>query len=188
MPGRGRPGPTGIMGKAKDVVLITICSLVVLGFLFFAGMRSADVYYKSAWIVTHFPPAGTLCSEPFCLRTDTSKPESRFLELHFAYCPQHLSGGTQGRGRGAVLFFFFAFVVLLFSFLAIPIVGALFRVAAWPVLIPMWLAGKLPRSRLLPYARYADSGRRAPGDWLEPAGMWTGAVIALAAIALYCWW
>jgi hypothetical protein len=173
----------------KDIILTVISVAVVVGFLAFVAVRTADVYYKAAWIVTHFPPPGNLCSEAFCVRSDTSKPDRSFGELHYAYCSQHLASGFQGRGgRSAAVAVLSVVFIFICSFVSVPILGALFRVIAWPVLIPLRLMGKLPSGRLLPFARYADAGRSAPGDWLEPAGMWTGALVAVVAMALYCWW
>lgn len=173
---------------AKDVLVALIVGVVLLGFLALAAVRTADLYYKAAWIATHFPPKGTVCTELFCLRTDTAKPEREFLKLHFAYCPDHLPSGFQGRGgRSNGIVVYLALFVTLISFLSVPIFGALFRILAWPALIPMRMAGKLPPGNLLPFARKAESPS-APGAWLETAGMWTGAAVAVVAITFYCWW
>jgi hypothetical protein len=169
---------------AKDVLVALVVGIVLLGFLALAAVRTADLYYKAGWIVTHFPPKGAVCTEAFCLRTDTSKPESKFLEWHLAYCPDHLPSGFQGRGGRpvGVLIYLTLFMTAL-SLLSIPILGALFRIAAWPVLAPLCLAGRVPARQLLPF-----SGTPGPGDKVETAGMWTGALVAFAAIALYCWY
>lgn len=177
--------PTG----PKDVLVALLCSVVLLGFLALAAVRTADLYYKAGWIATHFPPKGTVCTELFCLRTDTSKPDRSFMKLHFAYCPDHLPSGFQGRGaRSNGIVAYLTIFVTLLAFLTVPIFGALFRIAGWPILIPMRLAGKLPPGRLLPFARPAKTGEPAPGDWLETAGMWTGGVVAATAIILFCGW
>jgi lysylphosphatidylglycerol synthetase-like protein (DUF2156 family) len=172
----------------KSILFTVIFAAVVLGFLALAAVRTADVYYKAAWIVTHFPPKNTICSELFCLRTDTSKPERSFGKLHFAYCPDHSSSGFQGRGgRSNAVAVLLAIVVAILAFVSVPIVGGLFRIVAWPILIPMRLAGKLPPGHLLPFKRPAEN-TPAAGDWLEPAGMIAGALIAVATLVLYCWW
>ena len=181
------------MRSFKDLVLIIICAAVVVGMLALAGYRVADVYYKAAWIVMHFPPDGEICSEPFCLRTDNTTNdlhgEKRFLQIHFDYCPDHLPSGFQARGgRTVPICVIFGFLIAFLSFASVPIMGALFRIAAWPILIPLRLAGRLPKGHLLPFARFADSSEPARGDWLEPAGMLTGAIAAVAALAMYCWW
>jgi hypothetical protein len=174
--------------KIKDGILTVIVVAVIIGFLALAAVRTADLYFKAGWIVSHFPPKGNLCTELFCVRTDTTKPEWKFLQVHFAYCPDHLPSGFQGRGARSVgVLVYLSIVMILLSFLTAPILGALFRVAAWPILIPMRLAGKLPPGHLLPFARYGTH-TEAPGDWLEPAGMVVGAVVAVASIFLYCWW
>lgn len=151
--------------SGKDILLFLIVGVVLLGFLAMAAIRTADLYYKAGWIVAHFPPKGTICTELFCLRTDTSKPERSFMKLHFAYCPEHLSGGFQGRGgRSVGVLIYMAVFMTLLSFVTVPILGLLFRVVARP------------------FAAKADPGK------LESAGMWTGAVVAVVAISLYCWW
>lgn len=175
--------------SAKDVLVALLSGIVLIGFLALAAVRTADLYYKAGWIVTHFPPKGTICTEQFCLRTDTSRPDREFMRMYFAYCPDHRPSGFQGRGgRSQGVIIYLALFMTLLSFLTVPIFGALFRIAAWPILIPMALAGKLPPGRLLPFARKPESGDRAFGDGLETAGMWTGGAVALAAIVLYCWW
>ena len=176
------------MRSAKDIFFTFIFAVVLIGFLALAAVRTADMYFKAAWMVTHFPPKGKVCTELFCLRTDTSKPEWKFLQWHFAYCPEHLPGGFQGRGgRSVGVTIYLALFMTILSFLSVPLVGALFRIAAWPVLVPMRLWGKLPPGHLLPFARYS-AGSAAPTDWLEPAGMATGAVLAVLTILLYCIW
>jgi len=173
----------------KEILFAIVAGAVLLGFLALAAVRTADLYYKAGWIVTHFPPKGAVCTELFCLRTDTTKPERKFLELHFAYCPDHLPSGFQGRqGRPTGIVIYLALFMTLLSFLSIPILGALFRIIAWPALIPLRLAGKLPPGRLLPFSKNVESGDPAAGDWLEPAGMCTGAIVAIVAMVLYCWW
>ncbi len=175
--------------NAKDVILGTIFAAVAVGVLAYAGFRAVDVYYKAGWIVTHFPPKDNLCSEPFCVSTDTKKPGRRFLELHFAYCDRHYSGGFQGRGgRSTPMAVLVGLLVLLFAFLGVPIMGALFRIAALPVLLPLCSVRKIPWNRLVPFSPYWAGADSVRGDWLEPAGMWTGAVLAVAALGLYCWW
>jgi hypothetical protein len=168
----------------KDVLVALLVGVVLIGFLALAAVRTADLYYKAGWIVTHFPPKGAVCTEAFCLRTDTSKPESKFLEWHLAYCPDHASSGFQGRGGRpvGVLIYLTLFMTAL-SLLSIPILGALFRIAAWPVLVPLWLAKKVSGNQLLPF-----SGAPGPGDKAQTAGMVTGALVALVAIVLFCWY
>src|SRR6185295_2125416 len=148
----GGPGRMSEKSSAKDILVGLIVAAVLLGFLALAAVYTADVYYKSAWIVTHFPPKGPVCTELFCLRTDTIKPQREFLKLHFAYCADHLPSGFQGRGArsNGVVLYLTIFVTAL-AFLSVPIVGALFRIMAWPALVPMVLAGKLPPRRLLPF-------------------------------------
>lgn len=172
----------------KDLLVILLMVIVLCGFLALAAVRTADLYYKAGWIAIHFPPQGTVCTELFCLRTDTSKPEPSFPNLHFAYCPDHLQSGFQGRGaRSNGIVLYQAIFVTLLSFVTVPLFGALFRIAAWPVLIPLRLSGKLPPGHLLPFTAQSQDPT-VPGAWLETAGMWTGAAIAIVAIILYCWW
>lgn len=174
-----------------DIVLFIVFGAVLLGLLVLVAVRVADVYFKAGWIVAHFPPPSELCNEPFCLRTDAVNDiggERRFGELHFAYCAKHRPSGFQGRGgRSAAIAVVIGLIVVIASFVAVPIVGGIFRIAAWPALIPMWTMGKIPLSRLIPFSRYRDIESK-PGDWLEPAGMATGALVAIVAMALYCWW
>lgn len=172
----------------KDTFFAVVIGVALLGFLALALVRTADLYYKAAWIAGHFPPKGVVCTELFCLRTDTTKPEREFLRLHFAYCPEHLQSGFQGRGaRSNGIVIYLALFVTLLAFVAVPVFGALFRIVAWPILIPMRLAGKLPEGNLIPFGRKPDAPP-AFGEWLETVGMWTGAAVALVAIVLYCWW
>jgi hypothetical protein len=168
----------------KDLLVALVVGVVLIGFLALAAVRTADLYYKAGWMVAHFPPQGAVCTEAFCLRTDTSKPESKFLEWHLAYCPDHYPSGFQGRGGRpvGVLIYLTLFMTLL-AFLSVPLLGALFRIAAWPVLIPLCLAGKTTWKQLLPF-----SGTPGQGDKVEKAGMVTGALVAVAAIVLYCWY
>lgn len=174
-----------------DVLFFVIVGAVLLGVLVLMGIRVADVYYKAGWMAAHFPPPAELCNEPFCLKTNAVNDlggDWRFGELHFAYCPKHLPSGFQGRGgRSAAMVVLVGALVVIGCFVSVPIVGGLFRIAAWPVLVPMWTLGKIPLSRLVPFSRYRDVESK-PGDWLEPAGMVTGAVVAVVAMALYCWW
>src|SRR6187401_2209126 len=88
------PSSTGL----KDVLVALLVGVVLLGFLALAAVRTADLYYKAGWVATHFPPKAAVCTELFCLRTDTTKPPRELLKLHFAYCPDHLPSGFQGRG------------------------------------------------------------------------------------------
>lgn len=175
-------------GKGGNNLLVTLLvGAVLIGFLALAAVRTADLYYKAAWIATHLPPSGPVCTELFCLRTDTARPPREFLKLYFAYCPDHLTSGFQGRGaRSNGIVLYLTIFVTLLAFLAVPLFGALFRIVAWPVLVPLQLAGKLPPGNLLPFARN-DSSPPAPGAGLETAGMWTGGAVAIVAIALYCW-
>jgi hypothetical protein len=185
----GARGNSSAGWRLKDVVFGTIFLVVAVVFLGYSAVRTVDVYYKAAWIVRHFPPKGVLCCEPFCVRTETRKPERRFLALRFAYCDQHYSGGFQGRGsRSNAIAMYVALTVVVMSFASVPVVGALFRIAALPVLLLMCLAGKLPWARLLPFSPYWSTVGPEPGDGLESAGMWTGAILAVVALALYCWW
>src|SRR5436190_8551930 len=137
----------------KDVLAALLVGVGLIGILALAAVRTADLYYKAAWITTHFPPPGAVCTELFCLRTDTTKPDREFLKVHFAYCPNHLPSGFQGRGaRSNGIILYLTIVVTLLSFLTVPLFGALFRIVAWPVLLSMKLAGKLPPGNLLPFA------------------------------------
>ena len=118
----------------KDIFIILLVAGVMIGFLSLAAVRTADLYYKAGWIVTHFPPEGEVCTELFCLRTDTTKPEREFLKLHFAYCPDHLPSGFQGRGgRSVGVIVYLTLFMTLLSFVAVPLFGALFRIAAWQI-------------------------------------------------------
>ena len=173
----------------KDVLVAALVGVVLLGFLALAAVRTADLYYKAGFIATHFPPPGAVCTEAFCLRTDTTKPERRFLQWHFAYCPDHLPSGFQGRGgRSTGIVIYLALFMTLLSFLSVPILGALFRIAAWPALVPLSLLGRLPPRQLLPFSGKSGGAAKGLGDKLETAGMVTGGLVALAAIALYCGW
>jgi len=164
----------------KDVLVALVVGVVLLGFLALAAVRTADLYYKAGWIVTHFPPKGTVCTELFCLRTDTSKPEPKFLQWHFAYCPDHLPSGFQGwGGRSVGVVIYLSIFMTLIALLSIPILGALFRIAAAPVLIAM----RQPWKQLVPF-----SGTPGPGDKVQSAGMVAGALVAVVAIVLYCWY
>lgn len=172
----------------KDVLVALVVGIVLLGFLGLAAVRTADLYYKAGWIVGHFPPEGAVCTEAFCLRTDTSKPETKFMQWHFAYCTDHLSSGFQGRGgRSVGVVIYLTLFMTALSFMSVPIMGALFRIAAWPVLIPLCLAGKLPRKQLIPFAGREEGVPPGLGDRLQIAGMATGALLALVAIVLFCW-
>ena len=117
--------------SVKDVLVARVVGVVLRGVLALAAVRTADLYYKAGWIVTPFPPKGTLCTELFCLRTDKSMPERSFLNLHFAYCPDHLPSGLQGRGGGSngIVVYLTLFGTLL-SFVTVPIFGTLFRILA----------------------------------------------------------
>lgn len=164
----------------KDALVAVVVGVVLLGFLALAAVRTADLYYKAGWIVSHFPPKGAVCTEAFCLRTDTAKPESKFLQWHFAYCPDHLPSGFQGRGgRSVGVLIYLTLFMTLMAFLSVPILGALFRIAAGPVLIAM----RQPWKQLVPF-----SGTPGPGDKVQTVGMVTGALVALVAIVLYCWY
>ncbi len=168
----------------KDVLVALVVGIVLLGFLALAAVRTADLYYKAGWIVAHFPPKGNVCTEAFCLRTDTAKPESKFLQWHFAYCPDHYPSGFQGRGgRSVGILIYLTLFMTLLAFVSVPVLGALFRIAAWPVLIPMCLAGRVPGKQLLPF-----SGTPGPGDKVQTAGMIAGALVAFVAIVLFCWY
>jgi hypothetical protein len=170
------PSSTGF----KDVLIGLLVVVVLLGFLALAAVRTADLYYKAGWIVTHFPPKGAVCTEAFCLRTDTSKPEGKFLEWHLAYCPDHLPSGFQGRGgRPVGVLIYLTIFMTAIALLSIPILGALFRIAAAPVLIAM----RRPWKELVPF-----SGTEGPGDKVQTAGMIAGALVALVAIVLFCWY
>ena len=165
---------------AKEVLVALVVGVVLLGFLSLAAVRTADLYYKAGWIVAHFPPTGAVCTEAFCLRTDTTKPESKFLEWHFAYCPDHYPSGFQGRGgRPVGILIYLTLFMILIAFVSVPVFGALFRIAAWPVLIAM----RQPWKQLLPF-----SGTPGPGDKVQTAGMVSGALVAVAAIVLFCWY
>src|SRR5258706_8917318 len=110
----------------KDYIIGAIAVVVLLGFLSFALIRTADLYYKAGWIVAHFPPKGAVCTEMFCLRTDTTKPEAKMMQVHFAYCGQHLSSGFQARGgRSTGILIYLALFMFVFSFVSVPVFGAL---------------------------------------------------------------
>ena len=115
----------------KDIVVILLVVVVMFGFFALAAVRTADLYYKAGWIAINFPPEGEVCTELFCLRTDTKKPEPTFLDLHFAYCPQHLPNGFQGHGgRSNGIVLYLTIFVTLLSFVTVPVFGAFFRIAA----------------------------------------------------------
>ena len=173
----------------KQILFNIFLAVIFLGFLALAAVRTADLYYKAGWMVAHLPPPGKVCTELFCLRTDTSKPEWKFLQIHFAYCPEHLPSGFQGRGgRSVGVLIYLSVFMILFTFLSVPILGALFKITAWPVLVPLKLSGKLPPGQLVPFARFFGHAESGPGEWLEMAGMWAGALVAIVALILYCWW
>lgn len=173
---------------AKQALLALLVGAVLLGFLALAAVRTADLYYKAGWIATHFPPSADVCTEAFCLRTDTSRPDRTFMKLHFAYCPDHLPSGFQGRGgRSVGIVIYLTLFMTLLAFVSVPVLGALFRIAAWPLLVPQCLAGRLPPLRLLPFTR-PEGAEPSLADRMESAGLAAGALVALAAIVLYCWY
>jgi len=176
----------------RDIVFPIIIVVVVVGFLATAAIRAADIYYKAAWIVTHFPPKSDLCIAPFCVRTDTQPSMGTDGALFgFHHCPDHANTEVRG-GRDLVVFGLWCFAVALVSLLMIPILGAVFRLAMWPILIPMRLAGQLPPGRLLPF-RYLKDEDWEPWaslwhDRIENIGMVVGVIVALVSWVVFLWW
>ena len=181
------------------------CGLILAGMgavlLYYSAKQAADVYYKAALIVRSFPPERDLCYEPFCGRRDTAMSEDATgTIIRFHACPDHRGGATISMGSGRVrlsglvlgflLLVLYCICVVVVSLVMVPIVGALFRIALWPVLIPMRLRGRLPPGRVLPFLHRKREipGSRPWYDRLEDAGMVTGLVIALLAWGLYLWW
>lgn len=178
------------------LVLLAIAAVV----LYFSALRAADVYFKAGWIAAHFPPDKDLCFEPFCLNTDTGLAEDTsgtFVRFHG--CPEHRQGAAlklSGRVRasavvlGILIGLLYVLATLAVTALVIPIAGALFRIALWPALIPMRLAGRVPPRRILPFHYLKEEGPTT-GRWYdgpEVIGMVVGLLVMIAAWGLYLWW
>jgi tetratricopeptide (TPR) repeat protein len=180
---------------AAVMVGLGLSGIPILGDL---PRRVLDAGYKGWWVVDHwndavaFPPKSELCMFPFCTKTDTHK---KFVGGHRGYTSQVLhyycgaheptffSMGIRFDGFLYMLYWFAA--IVLSVFLYGPPVALLLRVAMWPVLIPMWRAGKISSGFLFPRLQdFTSAGETKLISFTVSAALG----FTLALWIMYAWW
>lgn len=111
-------------------VLLAVLALPVLGLAYLGLARTADLYYKTGWMVAHwneaaaFPASSNVCMHEFCTRTDTKLKHvggrsGYTSEIQYYYCPLHESSffATGGQFDG---FLYFCYWLVAIACSAIP--------------------------------------------------------------------
>ncbi|HLY75058.1 MAG TPA: tetratricopeptide repeat protein, partial [Planctomycetota bacterium] len=185
----------GWAGFAFVMLLLGIPKIPILGDW---PRRTLDVGYKAWWIVEHwnnplvFPHKANLCMEPFCTRIDTTKKyvgghRGYTSQVDYNYCPEHqptfFSMGI--RFDGFLYFIYWAVAIFLSAFLyGVPFALAL-RILMWPVLLPLWKAGKISSGLLLP--RLPESGSPAEKK-LNTFSFWVTGAFVLSLWTMFAFW